>query len=382
MADRSAAKWVERGKGWLARVLLFVRPFVERGVPHALRVGKAVRPLGWCALGTAVLGWIVGVIYGWLELLTIATCAGFLVVACAMFLLGKTGLDVRIDLQPQRTTVGLPANGQITVKNATERRLLPSRVDLQIGEALASFSVPSLGPDEAHDDIFRIGTDRRGIVPVGPARIVRADPVGLFARIVSQSKPVLLYVHPKTVPVDGAGAGFLRDLEGRESADLSPSDLAFHSLREYVPGDDRRHVHWRTSARVGRLMVQQFVDTRRSQVLLALNEDFAAYDSEEGFEVAVSALGSVGQTVIRDGQTRVVVSGGRVLGSVSPATLLDELSGVTLCPRRKQPYQDTGARQSAVPGPRAWWSLRRAVRLPRPKSEHPLFASLMPVESS
>ena len=198
----------------MASRVLFVRPFVESGVPHALRVGKAVRPLGWCALGTAVLGWIVGVIYGWLEVLTIATCAGFLVVACAMFLLGKTGLDVRIDLQPQRTTVGLPANGQITVKNATERRLLPSRVDLQIGEALASFSVPSLGPDEAHDDIFRIGTDRRGIVPVGPARIVRAGPVGLFARIVSQSKPVLLYVHPKTVPVDGAGAGFFETSKG------------------------------------------------------------------------------------------------------------------------------------------------------------------------
>ena len=329
MSDRFATPWMAKVKAWLDRVITVVLPAVERAMPQVRRITNAVRPFGWCILGTAVVGWIVGVIYGWVELLTIATTAALLAVACVLFLLGKTGLDVRIELQPHRTTVGLPANGQITVQNATERRLLPSRVDLQIGEALASFSTPSLASGEAHDDIFRIGTERRGIVQVGPARIVRADPVGLFARVVSQSDPVLLYVHPKTVRVEGAGAGFLRDLEGRESADLSPSDLAFHSLREYVPGDDRRHVHWRTSARVGRLMVQQFIDTRRSQVLLALNEDIGTYDSEDGFEVAVSVLGSIGQRIIRDGQNRTVVSGTHVLGSVSPAALLDELSGVT-----------------------------------------------------
>ena len=39
------------------------------------------------------------------------------------------------------------------------------------------------------------------------------------------------------------------DLEGVPSDQLSMSDLAFHALREYVPGDDLRHVHWRSSAK-------------------------------------------------------------------------------------------------------------------------------------
>jgi uncharacterized protein (DUF58 family) len=328
MAERVIDRMKPTGRAALQRGAEFGRAAAERGLPIARRITSAIRPLGWFVMIVAFVGWIVGVTYGWLELLTIATCAALLTLVCAGFLLGRTGLDVRIDLRPHRTTVGLPANGEISVRNTTERRLLPSRVDLEIGQAVASFSMPSLAGGESHDELFRIGTDHRGIIQVGPARIVKADPVGLFGRVVSQSDPMLLYVHPKTVKVGGAGAGFLRDLEGRESADLSPSDLAFHSLREYVPGDDRRHVHWRTSARVGRLMVQQFIDTRRSQVLLALNEDIGAYESEDGFEIAVSALGSIGQQVIREGQTRTVVSGSRILGSVSPGTLLDELSGV------------------------------------------------------
>ena len=34
--------------------------------------------------------------------------------------------------------------------------------------------------------------------------------------------------------------GVLRDIEGAVTQDLSSSDVAFHALRDYVPGDDRR----------------------------------------------------------------------------------------------------------------------------------------------
>ena len=37
--------------------------------------------------------------------------------------------------------------------------------------------------------------------------------------------------------------------------------MAFSSLREYAPGDDPRQIHWRTTARLGRLVVREHVDT-------------------------------------------------------------------------------------------------------------------------
>ena len=35
-----------------------------------------------------------------------------------------------------------------------------------------------------------------------------------------------------------------------------PSGMEFYGMREYVPGDDLRHIHWRTSARTGTLVVK------------------------------------------------------------------------------------------------------------------------------
>ena len=100
--------------------------------------------------------------------------------------------------------------------------------------------------------------------------------------------------------LDEAASGFLRDLEGTPSSDLSSSDIAFHALRDYAPGDDRRHVHWRTTARTGKLMVRQFEETRRSHVVVALDDLAEHYASDEEFELAVSAAASIAAQTLRE----------------------------------------------------------------------------------
>ena len=62
--------------------------------------------------------------------------------------------------------------------------------------------------------------------------------------------------------------------------DLSSSDVSFHALREYVPGDDRRAIHWRTTARTGRFMVRVFEETRRSHLFMLLSVSPDDYLSE------------------------------------------------------------------------------------------------------
>ena len=131
------------------------------------------------------------------------------------------------------------------------------------------------------------------MIRVGPVRARRTDPLGLLRREATWGRPAELYVRPRMVTLDALGSGFLRDQEGAPLDEISLDDLAFHALREYVPGDDLRHVHWRSSARAGQLLVRQYHQTRRNHVTVLLDDSRSAYDGEEDFELAVSVAASL-----------------------------------------------------------------------------------------
>ena len=78
------------------------------------------------------------------------------------------------------------------------------------------------------------------------------------------------------------------------------SDLAFHALREYVPGDDLRHVHWRSSAKAGELLVRQYHETRRGHVTILVDDRRVSYRRLRDFELAVSVATSIALRAVRD----------------------------------------------------------------------------------
>ena len=87
---------------------------------------------------------------------------------------------------------------------------------------------------------------------------------------------------PRVTDLSVFAGGLTNDLDGATSQQLSMSDLAFHALREYVPGDDLRHVHWRSSAKAGELLVRQYHETRRGHVTVLLDGARASYPRARG----------------------------------------------------------------------------------------------------
>lgn len=305
-------------------------PSLRERLRHALSV---VSVAGWSILALGVISWVIGWQFGWNEFMYTATaCAASLLMA-VVFVFGRATLEVAVEVQPQRVVVGDRAAGQMTVTNAAGRRLLPLRMELVVGKGAADFDVPSLGSGESHEEIFVLPTEHRGIIPVGPATSVRGDPLGILRRAVPWTQPVPLFVHPRTVPLGYLGAGLLRDLEGQPTADLSPSDIAFHALREYEVGDDRRFIHWLTTARVGKLMVRQFTDTRRAHLAVVVDGSSNSYDSPDSFEGAVSAAASLGVRALGDEQELTMVVGGRRIPCISGRSMLDGLAGVEMAGR-------------------------------------------------
>ena len=171
-------------------------------------------------------------------------------------------------------------------------------------------------------------TRRRGIITIGPVRSVRGDGLGLLRREQNWVEAQELYVHPRTVNVASNAIGFIRDIEGATTHDLSSSDVAFHALREYLPGDDRRNVHWRTTARTGRLMVRQFEESRRAHLLIVFDDDARSWHNYREYELGVSVAASIGAAVIRERRDLSFTSQLGPVPTSSPNAFLDGLTKI------------------------------------------------------
>jgi len=328
---------------------------IWRPVHRALRW---VSPLGWGVAALGAASWWLGARYGWIELLMLGAATLVLLAACVLLAVGRTRVSIDAEVDPSRVVVGDPATGRVIVGNTGSVPILPLLVELPIGVSAARFVLPPLGSGTEHEELFVVPTHRRGVIPVGPARTVQGDPFGLVRRTVLWTEVTELFVHPRTVAIESLGAGLLRDLEGSVTEDQSMSDLAFHALREYQPGDDRRYIHWRSSAKAGRLLVRQFLDTRRSHITVLVDTDPASYrDGTEvareireitagrtlpvpggalpevrDLETAISVAASIGMRCHRDDQDVTIVAGSNAVSKAHPQRTLDTLARVEAGP--------------------------------------------------
>jgi uncharacterized protein (DUF58 family) len=305
-----------------------------------------VSGLGWIVLGAAIASVLLAVLLGWSEFLYLGlTLAAGLVVAAA-FLLGRASFRVEIELTPRRVIAGERAFGRLVVTNIGARRSTATRLELPVGRGEAEFAIPPLSPPAAgaaaeHEELFAVPTARRAVIVAGPAVSVRGDQLGLLRRRVKWAEPVELFVHPTTTLLAPSHSGLVRDLEGTVTSTITDNDLAFHALRPYEPGDDQRYVHWRTTARTGQLMVRQFQETRRSELVLmqlvrASGYGSASADPSDEFELGVSIMASLAAQVVRE-KTRIrVLCETRELRTATVTTVLDDSCRLELDPGVRQ----------------------------------------------
>jgi uncharacterized protein (DUF58 family) len=305
------------------------------------RAAAVVTPLGWIVLAFIPVSLGFGYLLNWVELVVAGYAGMVLVVVAVVYLIGRNAVDIRLDVAHSRVVVGQDATGTVVVRNSGQRRTLGVTVEVPVAHGLAELAVPSLARGAEWVQGFAIPTRRRGVVAVGPARTVRADPIGLVRRELVWTDTTELFIHPRTIGIPSMSAGLVRDLEGTPTRDLSSADIAFHALREYQTGDERRNIHWKSTAKTGTFMVRQFEQTRRSHLVIALSLAAADYAIEEEFELAVSVAGSLGARAIREiREVSVIVSektpefavrkvfAVRALSTRSRSKLLDELSVV------------------------------------------------------
>jgi uncharacterized protein (DUF58 family) len=270
--------------------------------------------------------------------LAVLAAGGLLAVLFGLFwVLWRPHLAVTRTIEPSRVTRGDVALGLLKITNEGRLAANPSAGEEPCGPQVISIGLPRLASDETNRAQYRLPTERRAVLDVGPFTIARQDPFGLWRTSQKLGSMERLYVYPVVHKLLALPVGQTRSLDGPDRDGLPHGSTTFHALREYVPGDDLRHIHWRSSARTGTLMVREHVDTSLPQVTLLLDSNANSYIADE-FEDAVEVAASIAVAVVRAGlPVRLITSSGEgTQGSVggSEQQFLDFLAGVSVAPGR------------------------------------------------
>ncbi len=258
---------------------------------------------GWGLLIAALALTITGRVLGITELFALAMAAVVMLLGARIYVgQRRDSLRVACHAVPGVVHAGESAHVEVEVTNIGLRTSPPmllhqrrARRQTSAELQLAGMAIPVLEPGEVARADLPVDTSHRGVFESPRLEAVVEDPVGLICRRNRVGGEVRLTVLPKVVSLQDLAPflGFNPRLESTRSTAIHLG-TGYSSFRRYDEGDDLRLVHWKTSARVGELMVREGGDpeapeTRSTTVLLDTRQ--GVYEGE-GFEEAVSAAAS------------------------------------------------------------------------------------------
>ncbi|MDX6454661.1 MAG: hypothetical protein QOD48_768 [Gaiellaceae bacterium] len=166
---------------------------------------------------------------------------------------------------------------------------------------------------------FELREVPRGRYAFDTVRLTIEDPFSLARASLVQGERQALVVYPRLVSLTRLfSEGHAQAQDGRRLLLRRPTGYELHGVREYVEGESLRNVHWRSTARRGRLMVKELEDAPSDEVAVLLDGDELGA-AGESFDVAVRAAGSILQAHVRRGRrcSLVVNSARREVQSVA-----------------------------------------------------------------
>lgn len=351
--------------------------FYRLGSTLRYRLSRRVTPAGWLVAAGLVVTGLVGVDLEQSvasQTFAVLLCLSAVAMLSAWLFQGRFAVQRRL---PRFASVGEPFAYRVTVRDQKGRpwhelELMEDLADprptreqfaelMKAGPRSRSFrlaerdgsrdhrqvvlkpaSLPSLAAGGEAEVRLEAMPLKRGPLRFLGSTLAQRDPLGLFRGFIPVSLPQTMLILPKRYPLPGLA------LPGRHK--YQPGGVAFAtavgeseefvSVRDYRPGDPLRHVHWRSSARTGRLVVKEFEDEFFMRHALVL-DTFGGVHQADVFEEAVSVAASFSCTVDTQeslldlmfvGAQAVCFTTGRGVAHAEQA--LEILSSVQLCRNR------------------------------------------------
>ena len=269
------------------------------------------------------------------------------------FFLGRSRYRLGLvrTVSPSQVTAGQQARVRLDLTNdgrmPTGLLLLEDQVPYVLGTR-PRFVVDQMGPKWKRTVGYVVRSDLRGKYAIGPMTVQLSDPFGLVELSRAFQTTTSLVVTPRVlplpaIPLSGAWTGS-GDNRPRAFATGSAEDV---TVREYRRGDDLRRVHWRSSARVGELMVRREEQPWQSRATLFIDNRTSSHrgsGAASSLEHAVSIAASIGVHLVQRGYVvRLVTAAGeeqggawheRGAGAAETGPLLESMAVLTEVDRR------------------------------------------------
>lgn len=312
----------------------------RRGLPSRCELTLA----GKVTLTFLAITFCIALLHGSNPVLFIVSClTATIVLSMALTFVSTGRLSVKRSL-PERVFLGAPFDVRLLVKNRSRWRpalglgFLDAFQISRPGELTCGPTLPVLPPGRVAEISYTKRIHRRGVYKVVNFVAASRFPFALFERrVVLRTEPTQLVVLPALGRLRRAGRKDLvaRLAQPRESRSSADGREEFHGLQDYRYGDSLRMVHWKTSARVGKLMRRVMQDESGEDLHILLDTRVAGFDAEireRNLERAISCAATLLTEAARRGRRATVHFHGGcakhhgVLQGVLPA--LEVLAGI------------------------------------------------------
>ncbi|MCY4037421.1 MAG: DUF58 domain-containing protein [bacterium] len=263
-------------------------------------------PPGWLLLGGSGLLVAAGWVFGVDELLAVGVAGAVVAIGSVAYVSCRHPLRViRRSLEPSHIHVG--DDCRVTLEMANHHRLrtpvlhLADEISLPAERSTGLSWSPGLwaAPIPSGESLaisYRLPTEERGQVAIGPLQLTVSDPLGLSARRLRLGRRTAALVYPRVLPIAPPPHRPGREFDAVRRTPMAQAGDELYGLRPFQQGDDPRRIHWRLSAHHDELIVRQFEEFSHSRTVVVLDTRSALLRAEparERFEAMVSAAASI-----------------------------------------------------------------------------------------
>lgn len=278
----------------------------------------------WIA-ALAALSYVGGMLASWPLLENVAyALLALLVLGLLTVLAGRQGLEVSYSTDRTRVTAGEEIEETYQIrKSGPLPAVFVEIVEEGHAEGDDTISV-SLWGGSSREMSRRVLLASRGRYDLGRASVYVRDPFGLLAMRLRSPRPHTVTVYPRPIEAQESARAATASSSSQHRWRPETADATLGDIREYVAGDSPRRIHWRSTARTGRMMVTEPETQRRRAIWLLVDLGGAGDDCDTAAGIGAFMAEKLWQT----GQEVGAVVAGHSLATVPAQRGREQVSRV------------------------------------------------------